>query len=137
MIRIVCVSSHMEHYTLYRVRRAMILGFLDKRVESLKNIGHAIREVLNSKTYYSQSYRDESKQMARCQDSFYKVLTLREIELMPYFGLGMSNVEIAHFVKLTQSTVKGHRRNILAKLGLTQSRDLIAWSLKNGFVRGN
>jgi DNA-binding CsgD family transcriptional regulator len=48
---------------------------------------------------------------------------------------GLSNKEIGESLHISESTVKNHLRNILAKLHLKNRIQLIAYAYKNGLIR--
>jgi DNA-binding CsgD family transcriptional regulator len=54
--------------------------------------------------------------------------------MLKLFGLGYSNEAIAQERGLSVATVQGHRRNVMAKVGVNTSPDLIIWAIRNGFV---
>ena len=57
-----------------------------------------------------------------------------ERKLLPYFGKGILNKQIADKFYLTESTVKSHKRNAIKNLGLKNSAELICFIVKCGIV---
>jgi DNA-binding NarL/FixJ family response regulator len=47
-------------------------------------------------------------------------------------GLVLSNRQIAEHLVLSERTVEGHVRSILAKLGFTTRTEIATWSLRRG-----
>jgi DNA-binding NarL/FixJ family response regulator len=62
-------------------------------------------------------------------------LSERETELLHLVAEGLSNKEIGEKLHISESTVKNHLRNILAKLHLKNRMQLIAYAYKNGIIR--
>jgi RNA polymerase sigma factor (sigma-70 family) len=62
-------------------------------------------------------------------------LSERETELLHLVVEGLSNKEIGEKLHISESTVKNHLRNILAKLHLKNRMQLIAYAYKNGLIR--
>jgi DNA-binding NarL/FixJ family response regulator len=62
-------------------------------------------------------------------------LSERETELLHLVAEGLSNKEIGEKLHISESTVKNHLRNILAKLHLKNRMQLIAYAYKNGLIR--
>jgi DNA-binding NarL/FixJ family response regulator len=61
-------------------------------------------------------------------------LTAREIEVLQLIGGGNANKEIAAQLSITEETVKGHVRNILAKLGASDRTHAVTIGLKRGII---
>jgi DNA-binding NarL/FixJ family response regulator len=62
------------------------------------------------------------------------MLSEREKEVLQLVGQGLSNKEIGKKLYISESTVKNHLRNILAKLHLQNRMQLIAFAYKNGLI---
>lgn len=66
-------------------------------------------------------------------DSSPKVnLTRRERELIDLLAKGLNSKEIAKRLYISKETVYTHRKNILAKTGVNNSAELMAFVFKNG-----
>jgi DNA-binding NarL/FixJ family response regulator len=61
-------------------------------------------------------------------------LSPREIEIVKLISRGLSNQAIADSLFLSVHTVGTHRKNILRKLGLNKSCELIMYAVKQGIV---
>ncbi len=61
-------------------------------------------------------------------------LTPREVDVLRLVAGGNANKEIAAQLSLTEETVKGHIRNILAKLGAKDRTHAVALGLKRGII---
>jgi len=61
-------------------------------------------------------------------------LTPREKEIIKYISLGMVNKEIAEKLFISKRTIDKHRTNILSKLQMNNSAELIAYAVKYGIV---
>jgi DNA-binding NarL/FixJ family response regulator len=61
-------------------------------------------------------------------------LTRREIDVLRLVAGGNANKEIAARLSLTEETVKGHVRNILAKLGANDRTHAVAIGLRRGII---
>lgn len=62
-------------------------------------------------------------------------LTDREMEVLRLIAAGMSNMEIAAELVLSEKTVKGHVSNILSKLHLGDRTQAAVYAWKEGIVR--
>ena len=61
-------------------------------------------------------------------------LTPREIDVLRLIGRGNANKEIAAQLSVTEETVKGHVKNILAKLGASDRTHAVTIGLKRGII---
>ena len=61
-------------------------------------------------------------------------LSLREIEVLRLISGGNANKEIAAQLAITEETVKGHVKNILAKLGANDRTHAVTIGLKRGII---
>lgn len=132
---VIAVSCHCDDYTTYRIRRSPIIGYVDKCRQQTSGLIAAIDAILESRTAYAPAYVEAARNLSRHPDAFYKILTPREIQLMPLFGLGLSNEAIAAMVGIAATTVQGHRGNVTAKLELKHARELVSYAVARGFVR--
>ena len=65
------------------------------------------------------------------------VLTQREIEVLVLISEGMTNVQIAGKLFLSNHTVNTHRKNIMQKLGVNNTASMVMYAVKSGFVSPN
>jgi DNA-binding NarL/FixJ family response regulator len=61
-------------------------------------------------------------------------LTPREIDVLRLIARGNANKEIAAQLSLTEETVKGHVKNILAKLGANDRTHAVTMGLTRGII---
>jgi DNA-binding NarL/FixJ family response regulator len=61
-------------------------------------------------------------------------LSLREIEVLRLISGGNANKEIAALLSIAEETVKGHIKNILAKLGANDRTHAVTIGLKRGII---
>jgi len=63
-----------------------------------------------------------------------ETLSAREIEVLRLVAGGNANKEIAAQLSITEETVKGHLKNILAKLGANDRTHAVTIGLKRGII---
>ena len=133
--RIIALTSHADEFTLHRAVRAKVHGFVDKNEQPLGLLREAIATVMAGRPYFSSVAQRVRATLRDDPVAFTKVLSDREQELLRYFGEGLSNEEVAGRVGLTEGTVKLHRRNIMGKLDVHSTPQLMRYALEKGFTR--
>lgn len=61
-------------------------------------------------------------------------ITPREIEVLKFVAKGKSNKEIAQHLDITEDTVKGHLKNVFAKLGVSDRTQAAMSALQHGIM---
>lgn len=131
--RILALSAESDPYTVHRAQEVGIDGYLDKSDQSLTDevtLLNAIFSVAQGKKVYSSKIEAAAK-----DNDFTKMLSEREIEVLRAITKCKSNESVASSLKLSEATVVTHKRNIMNKLGIHSTPDLIAYSLAKGFVK--
>jgi len=67
-------------------------------------------------------------------DAAYKSLTKREQEVMGLLAEGLPNREVAEHLHVSPKTIENHRANIMSKLGLHSTFELIRYAAKLGLI---
>ncbi len=134
-VRILALSSECDDYTLYRVLNSGVHGYVDKNGQSVEVLKQAIDEVLKGRVFFTEVVQKVRQRLRTEPKAFPKVLTNREQQLLSLLGGGMTNDEVARKLGLSRCTVQLHRRNIMSKLGLHRTPDLIRYAVNRGFSK--
>jgi DNA-binding NarL/FixJ family response regulator len=134
-VRIVVLSSHCDDFTLHRVRGMWVQAFVDKNTQTAANLRTALAAVARGHCYYSPAYQEARSRCRADTRSFLKLLTDRELEVLTLVGQGMSNDEIARQLKRGRKTIETHRSNLMHKLDLHSTRQLIHFALESGVTQ--
>jgi two-component system response regulator NreC len=134
--KIIGISAHTDEFTLHRISQAMLDGFVDKNEQTLDLLREAAASVMAGTPFFSPSAKQVWAGLKANPLAFFKVLSGREIELLQLFGEGLDNEAIAARLGLSVSTVRNHRQNIMDKLGLRSTPQLMRYALERGFTRG-
>jgi len=133
--KIVILSSHTEDYVLHRVLQAQVDGFVDKNDEPADAIVEAVEAVMDGRTYFSAAMTRMKSQLRKDPVAFTKLLTGHEQNLLGLFGQGLSNEQIGVQLGLSHRTIGNHRQNIMDKLGISTTPELMRYAVKKGFTR--
>lgn len=132
--RILILSSHCDEYTVYRSERLRVHGFVDKNSNSLAALKQAIALVLQGKTSFSAEFQKIKAVRNNNPLSFDKVLTGRELTILPLVGASLTDAQIAERLRIAQDTVEKHRFNLMKKLGLRTTPELVRYARDHGFM---
>jgi DNA-binding NarL/FixJ family response regulator len=138
-------SMHDEGIHAGRVLRVGARGYVMKRADG-PGILQAMREVLAGRIAVSQEistqlleeYSGLRTQSPRTREP---LLTDREFEILSLLGAAKSNREVAALLHLSPKTVESHRLNLMRKLKVANSAQLMRYAIQHSegetFGNGN
>lgn len=136
---VIILSMHADESYVLRALKAGAKGYLLKDAPESDLIS-AIRAVHEGKAYFSPAISrmlvdDYMRQLQhRGVEDSYELLTDREREVLQLLAEGRSNKEVASYLKLSLYTIETHRSNILQKLNLHGTPELILYAVRKGIV---
>jgi DNA-binding NarL/FixJ family response regulator len=133
--KIVVITSHSDDYAIHRSLEANVAAFVDKCSQPIEAVGDAIAEVAAGRTFYSPAVARARARLRRDPNAFTKLLSVREQEVLRLLGEGFHNDTVAERLGVSPKTILTHRRNIMAKLGVHSTPELIRYAFKKGFTR--
>ncbi|MFI3306029.1 MAG: response regulator transcription factor [Rikenellaceae bacterium] len=135
-LKIITLSMYGAELYYSRMVRAGARGFLLKNSE-IGEVVEAIEIVCNGGDYFSkallQSFRSTMRSTMQ-PESFDKLLSSREVEVVVGVCSGLSNQEIADTLYISKRTVEKHRANIMEKTGCKNTANLVIYAIKNGII---
>jgi len=132
--RILVLSSHCDDYTVFRVEKSRVQGFVDKNTNTVTILKAAITAVGQGKTYFSETFQRIKAARHNDPQSFDKLLTDRERAVLTLIGEPQSDREIATRLGISAETVEKHRFNLLGKLGMSSTAELSRYAREHGFT---
>lgn len=133
--RMILLSERRDDAVLRAASELHIAGILRKTGNLLTELPEAIRTVMRGEKYFPPPVCEALRKFRTDPDAYFKLLTDRELQLLPFFGEGASDDEIAAAFHLSVRTVQSHRQSILTKLNLPNTARLVHWAIQRGFVR--
>ncbi len=138
-VRVLILSANASEDWIISAVRAGAMGFLPKdcsREEFLK----ALSFTAKGENYYGESiaaiiyrsYVSILKKKDTPKES--EELSERESEVLKAFSEGLSFKEIADKLCISVRTVESHKNNILQKLQLRTTVDMVKYAIKNGII---
>jgi DNA-binding NarL/FixJ family response regulator len=126
--RIIMLTTYAGDVQVFRALKAGARGFLLKGLLR-KELIDTIRAVHAGQKRLPPEIAAEIAEHATDE-----ALTPREIDVLRLIAGGNANKEIAVQLSVTEDTVKGHVKNILAKLGANDRTHAVTIGLKRGMI---
>jgi two-component system response regulator NreC len=133
--RILAVSARTDEVALWRIMREPgLAGCVWKTGELRAHLADGLAALQRGHRYLAPDVHAAMRRLRADPQAFFKILSDRELGLLPALGRGLTDDELAAHTGLSALTVKSHRQHIMAKLGLHRTPDLIYWAIAHGFV---
>jgi len=138
--KILIITMHKDKEYLYQAISAGANGYFLKE-DADTELSTAIETIRRGKVYISpllsgdladdwaQTYRAKSK-LPYEPDT----LTTREREVLKMIAEGKSSKEVADLLFISVRTVERHRANLMDKLGLKKTADVVKYAIQKGYV---
>ncbi len=115
-----------------RVMQAGAKGYLTKRCAPEELI-EAVRQVSEGKEFIATQIQQQLSNNSG-SGSLLNLLTKRELQVFTLLAGGQSSSQIADAMYISQKTVHAHRSNIMNKLELDKTSDIIHMGIRHGIV---
>ena len=138
LTKVLILTMHKSKDYLYHSISAGAEGYLLKE-DSDMELFSAIDKVRNGEIYVTRILAGElAEDLSQIYQGniqpFQELLTTREREVLKMVSEGKSNNEIAVFLSISVRTVENHRANIMRKLKLKKTADLVRYAITEGLV---
>ncbi len=137
--RVIVLSMHADESYIIRALAAGARGYLLKDATD-EDLLPAIRAITAGKPFFSPAVasvlmEDYVRQLqARGLADSYHLLTDREREVLQLLAEGRSNKEVAQLLDLGVSTVETHRANLMQKLNLHNTAEIVLYAVRKGII---
>lgn len=137
-LKILILTMHKNKEYLYRCLAAGAEGYLLKE-DTDAELFSAIKTIREDGVYISPILsmglaEDLAKICAGTEKVPIEQLSVREREVLTLIGEGKTRKEIADILYISVHTVGHHRANILKKLNLKKTADLVKYALQKGYI---
>jgi two-component system response regulator NreC len=137
--QVVILSMHSDEGYVLRALKAGARAYILKNSAEADLI-RAVRAVAEGKSFFSpviskMLLEDYVRQVReKSVEDSYDLLTPREREVLQLLAEGRTNKEVASTLGLSLHTVETHRGNILQKLNLHGTPELILYAVRKGII---
>jgi two-component system, NarL family, response regulator NreC len=136
---VIILSMHGDESYIIRALAAGARAYLLKSATD-EDLLPAVRAVAAGKPFFSPAVAAvlvedyvRRLQSRGLTDSFH-LLTDREKEVLQLLAEGRSNKEVASLLDLGLSTVETHRANLMQKLGLHNTAEIVLYAVRKGII---
>lgn len=137
-IKIAFVTANTEEHYINAAINAGAISFISKS-SSINDLVEAIQESMKGNEYFSKEISSKMLKMystrLRNKTSRDKVLSDREIEVIEKIADGMDFINIGAELNISPRTVETHKKNILDKLHLSNTAELIKFAIRNNITQ--
>ena len=133
--KILILTMHDDEEYLFHVLKNGAAGYVLKNAPD-EELLSAVRTVHNGDTYIHPSMATSlvrefiKHDTTGPEDDPFKVLTKRELEVLPLAAKGYGNKDIAEKLFISVKTVEAHKSRIMEKLNLKNRPELIEYALR-------
>ncbi len=140
-VKVLILTMHKDKEYLYHAFAAGAEGYLLKEdadsellsaIETLRRGGTFISPLLSSQL--ADLFMEKSRPGAEKLSSPRELLTAREREIIKLIAEGKSSKEVADLLFISSRTVQHHRANLMRKLNLKKTADLVKYALQKGYT---
>lgn len=125
--KILVLSMHKDQVLIRNLFNMKVNGFLSKD-SAPKIMQEAITSILEKGKYIT---KEVDQILNDAKDKKEHNLTKREIQIIQLISRGESNKTIANQCFISETTVKTHRKNIMLKLDLRNTAELVRFAIEN------
>jgi DNA-binding NarL/FixJ family response regulator len=142
--RVVILSMHLKIDYITKAFRAGATGYITKE-SATERLLECLEAVSRGEYFMDPSLAHEvveslmksEDEEVKSADAGYGSLTRREKEVMCLLAEGLSTTEIAEKLFISRKTVENHRSNILSKLDLHSTVELVRYAARYGLIDVN
>lgn len=133
-IKVLALTMHVEETYITNMLKAGALGYVLKE-SNKEDLIDAINTVALGNKYYSNEVSVTLiNSLMNNGKSKTSELSDREVEVLTFIASGNTNNEIGEKLFISGRTVETHRRNILSKLEVKNTAEMIRYAIKNNLV---
>lgn len=135
-IEFIVISSDENKENIYDVINTGVLRFLTKKCDG-KEIKEAFKAIVKGEKFFCTSIFNFIFEMSFSQNNYSSnplPLSARELEIVQLIAQGFVAKEIGKKLNLSTHTIYTHRKNIMEKLKLRRSSELVLFAVNKGLL---
>ena len=141
-VKVLILTMHRDKEYVYSAISAGAEGYLLKEdadtelfsaIEKIRQEGRYLSPLLSGELTYELIQASHKGQLSSPSDP----LTVRERGVLKLIAEGISNKGIAELLCISVRTVEHHRANIMEKLNIKQTANLVKYAIRKGYTTSN
>ena len=137
---VILLTMHADESYVLRALNAGVKGYLLKE-SAEEDLLRAVRAVAQGKPFFSpaitQTLLEDYMRVLRQENKSdtFELLTAREKEVLQLLAEGKTNKEAAAILDVSLYTVESHRTNMMQKLNLHNTAEIVLYAVRKNLVR--
>lgn len=139
-VKVLLHTSFNDEQHIVKGFEAGASGYVPKTFKA-EQLLEAIRTVAKGERYIKGNVSEtfiasyfKSKKASEIAEKTKLILTSRELEILRLITDGLANQDIANKLNISVRTVEAHKHNIMKKLNIFNTADLVKYALKNNII---
>ncbi len=138
-VKVIVLTTYADDQSVIAALQAGARGYLTKDAGAAE-IDHALRQVLADQAVIDPAVQHHlvdaiaGRTAPADKPPLPDGLTAREAEVLALIADGLSNVEIAERLVVTEATVKSHINHLLAKIGARDRARAVSYAYRHGLL---
>jgi len=139
-IGVIILTMHADESYILRALNAGVKGYLLKE-SAEEDLLRAVKAVSQGKPFFSPAITEtllEDYMRVLKQDGLsdtFELLTAREKEVLQLLAEGKTNKDVASILDVSLYTVESHRTNLMQKLNLHNTAEIVLYAVRKNLVR--
>lgn len=130
-VNVLALTMHTEEPYITKMLKAGVLGYILKETGTSELVS-AIKSVAMGNKYFSNEVSvTVINSLMNLEAAKASPLSERELEVLRYIAVGLTNKKIAVALSISARTIETHRRNILEKLKIKNTAEMIKYAIEN------
>lgn len=142
-IKILVLTDNLNEIEIFSALKMGAIGYIDKHTTDEKQLYQALNAIVNNEEYFSEpvsniilrNYVKNIKKGEEISEKKPRNLTRREVQILKLISEGLTNKQIADGLFISVRTVETHKNNIMQKLKLKNTVELIKFAIKHGYIK--
>ena len=131
--KIILLTMHNNPLTADKLLKSGVSGYVMKE-DAFKDLMLAIKTVSSGGQFISPSLAEKMSCLRNSKAEGFAGLSGREKEVLQLISSGLTNKQIAARLLISVKTVESHRTNIMQKLGIHNTAELVRYAIKEGLA---